>query len=70
MSIEERIFTASVITGILELLLAIFMSLTGLHEWYYNKFHMFGVLGIGMLIYGFVHFYLWDFQVNNERRID
>lgn len=50
---EIRIIKASVLTGITEMLIGLFMALTGLHQWYFDRFHFFGILGLGLLIYGF-----------------
>ena len=55
---ERRIIRASIYTGISEMSIGLFMAITGLHQWYYDRFHFFGVLGLGMAIYGFWHMIL------------
>jgi len=55
MKAEERTIKASILAGITDMLIGLIMFLTGWHEWYYNHFHFFGILGIGMIAYGFWH---------------
>jgi hypothetical protein len=55
MKSESRIIKASVLTGFTEMAVGLFMALTGWHTWYNDHFHFFGVLGLGMAIYGFWH---------------
>ena len=57
MKSENRIIKASIATGLTEIIIGLFMAGTGLHNWYYDHFHFFGVLGIGMLSYGLWHWY-------------
>ena len=59
---EERIIKASMMAGITDIAFGIFMSLTGWQEWYFNHFHVFGVLGIGMLAYGYWHKKLYEIE--------
>jgi len=64
---EMRMIKASFLTGVSELLLGVFMSFTGWHDWYYNHFKFFGVLGIGMLFYAFWHWVFYKLEVKNVR---
>ena len=53
---EMRIIKASFMTGVSELILGLIMSRIGWHDWYWDHFKMFGVLGIGMVFYAFWHY--------------
>lgn len=56
---EQRMYKSSIIAGIGDILVGLIMYFTGWHDWYYNHFKFFGVLGIGMIIYGLVHWWLY-----------
>ena len=55
MNSEKRSIKASIMAGVCDILVGLIMYLTGWHVWYYEHFHFFGILGMGMLIYGFWH---------------
>ena len=55
MRVEQRTYMASIYAGVTDILIGLFMYFTGWHQWYFDHFHFFGVLGIGMLAYGFWH---------------
>lgn len=57
MKSERRIIKASLFAGITDILIGLVMFLTGWHEWYFNHFHVFGVLGLGMIAYAYWHNY-------------
>lgn len=66
MRTEQRIIKASILAGATDLLIGLFMAVSGLHEWWFNTFHLFGVLGIGMIAYGLWHAYYYK-QETRER---
>jgi len=66
MKLEERIIHASILTGWTDIVIGLFMYFTGWADWYYNHFHFFGVLGIGMLTYGLWHNQLLKGDKNDE----
>ena len=55
MKSEKRIIKASIAAGITDTIIGLIMAITGWHEWYYNHFHVFGILGLGMILYGLYH---------------
>jgi hypothetical protein len=57
MKYEQRVIKASAAAGATELLIGLVASVTGFHEWYFEHFHFFGVLGVGMLLYAAYHEY-------------
>lgn len=57
MKSENRIIKSSIMTGISEVCIGLFMAITGWHQWYFDTFHFFGVLGVGMFLYGIWHSY-------------
>lgn len=57
MNAEKRTIKASICAGLTDIIIGIIMFLTGWHEWYYQHFHVFGIIGLGMLAYGFWHNY-------------
>lgn len=59
MKSEQRIYQASIIAGLLDMIVGLLMYLTGLHDWYFDHFKVFGVLGIGMVLYGLSHYILY-----------
>ena len=59
MKSERRIIKSSIMTGLTEILIGILFALTGLHDWYFEHFKFFGVIGLGMLLYGLYHYYYW-----------
>lgn len=58
MKYEDRAIKASFLAGITDILVGIIMHFTGWHEWWYNQFHLFGVIGLGMIAYSFWHYTL------------
>ncbi len=54
-----RVIKASLFAGFTDLAIGLIMSFTGLHEWYYDKFRFFGVLGLAMITYGTWHYILY-----------
>lgn len=52
---EHRVIKATLYTGWTELLIGLIMAWTGWQQWYYEHFHFFGILGMGMLIYSMWH---------------
>ena len=60
MKYEERIIKTSILAGFTDILIGLFMFFTGWHQWYFDHFHFFGVLGLGMLCYGFWHWFLYN----------
>ena len=57
MNTEKRIIKSSILAGATDIVFGLLMYVTGLGDWYYSKFHMFGVIGFGMLAYGYWHIY-------------
>ena len=68
MKSEQRIYKSSMIAGLLDVLIGLIMYITGLHDWYFEHFKVFGVLGIGMFIYGLVHYYYYKKEFNNGKK--
>jgi len=56
MNAEKRIIKASFFAGLTDIGVGLFMFVTGWHSWYFERFHVFGVLGLGMVAYAFWHF--------------
>ena len=54
MKSEVRIIKSSFYAGVLDILLGIFMYLIG-----YQHFYMHGVIGVGMMFYGMMHYYFY-----------
>lgn len=66
MNNEERIIKASACAGFTELLIGLIMALTGAHQWYFDHFHFFGVLGMGMLVYAYWHGYYFKKETGKD----
>lgn len=60
MKYEKRVIKASFYAGLSDVIIGLIMCITGWHNWYYEHFHFFGVLGIGMLCYAFWHYFLYE----------
>jgi len=60
MKAEERTIKASMLAGWTDIFIGLIMYWTGWHQWYFDHFHFFGILGIGMLAYGFWHKLLYE----------
>lgn len=65
---EERIIKASLFAGATDIIIGLAMHVSNLHEWYFENFHLFGVLGIGMISYGFWHRYFYRKEVKNVQK--
>lgn len=63
---EQRIIKASVYAGWTDILFGLLMYFTGWHQWYFEHFHFFGILGIGMLIYGSWHKFLYEKETREK----
>lgn len=59
MKTELRVIQASFLAGATDLVVGLFMHFTNLHEWWFEQFHLFGVLGVGFLAYASWHTYLY-----------
>jgi hypothetical protein len=57
MNVEKRTIKASAMAGITDIIIGLLAYFTGFGDWYYTKFHMFGVIGFGMLAYAYWHLY-------------
>jgi len=57
MNTEKRIIKASILAGATDVLAGLALYFTGAGDWYYAKFHVFGIIGFGMLAYGYWHLY-------------
>ncbi len=55
MKAEDRTIKASLYAGLTDILFGLIMYFTGIGDWYYTHFHMFGVVGFGMIAYAFWH---------------
>ena len=64
---ETRIIKSSIMTGLTEMLIGLFMWSTGWHVWYYEHFHFFGIIGIGMFVYGAWHTYYYYKEVGEMK---
>lgn len=53
-------------TGVSELIVGFIFVATGWHEWYWNTFKFFGVLGIGMILYAYWHQYFLIREAKND----
>lgn len=67
MKYEGRIVKATFLAGVSEIFLAWIFYTTGFGDWWYSKFHIFGYLGIGFILYAFWHQYLINW--NNRKKI-
>jgi hypothetical protein len=56
---EERTVKVSFFVGVSEIVLALIMTLTGWHIWWYDHFHFFGVFGLASLVWAFWHDYFY-----------
>lgn len=65
MKSEIRIIKSSFLTGISEIILGIVMHEFGWHDWYFEQFKFFGILGIGMIFYAFWHYVFFHIEVKN-----
>ena len=54
---EIRFIKASILTGATDIVMGIIFYLTGFADWYYAHFHVFGIFGLSMMIYGYWHLY-------------
>ena len=68
MKSEERIIHASILAGWTDIILGLIFYLTGFADWYYTRFHVFGVIGMGMLAYGFWHSVLYRRGMQSEKK--
>ena len=57
MKAEIRTINAMAMTGVTDLIIGLIMFATGWHEWYFNHFHFFGIMGFSSLAYAFWHYY-------------
>ncbi len=55
MRYEDRVIQSSLLAGMTDIVIGFIMYITSWHEWYWERFHTFGVLGIGMVAYGTWH---------------
>jgi hypothetical protein len=51
-----RIIKSSLCAGMTDLALGGVFKLIGFADWYYNTFHVFGILGFGMIAYAAWHY--------------
>lgn len=60
MKVEQRQIKASMYAGITDIIFGLIMYATGAADWYFEHFHFFGILGIGMIFYSvwLLYFYL------------
>ena len=66
MRAEERTIKVSLYAGVIEIILALFMTLTGFHNWWYSQFHFFGVFGIASIIWAACYYYLYKKETGNN----
>lgn len=66
MNAEKRTIRASVLAGVTDILFGLLMYFTGYGDWYYAKFHMFGIIGFGMLAYGYWHLYFYNIETGER----
>lgn len=62
MKSEVRMYQASIRTGITELLIVAILLYLGLSDVVWETLRVFGSLGIGMIIFGLHHRYLYKIQ--------
>ncbi len=67
MKAEERTIKAGVLAGATDILIGLAMYYLGWADWYFDKFHFFGIMGIAMLIYSYWHIYFY--QKETGRRV-
>jgi hypothetical protein len=74
---EHRIIKASIMTALCDVLIGILAYFTGVGDWYYAHFHVFGVFGVSLLIYGLWHSYyllkdtgekVWQIKRNSSKK--
>jgi hypothetical protein len=66
MNNEKRIIKASACAGVTDILFGLFMYWTGWGDFYYQHFHVFGMLGFGMLAYAYWHQYFYNLEVKKR----
>lgn len=59
MQYEQRFIKASLLTGATDIVVGAVMAVTGLHQWYFDHFHVFGIFGFSMVAYGLWHRWLY-----------
>jgi len=64
---EERNIKASVMAGVSDILIGLIMYLTGAADWYFQRFHFFGIMGIGLLLYSY--WYIYFYRKDTGKRI-
>jgi len=60
---ERRTIKVSLLTGITDIALGLIMYFTGAADWYYEHFHIFGILGMGFIIWAIWHMYFYRKEV-------
>ena len=63
---ERRTILASLGAGVTDLLFAVIALHIGFSDWYWNRFHLFGVVGFGLLSYAFWHLILFKFETGER----
>ena len=59
MRYEKRTIKVSLMTGLTDIVIGLILYLTGIADWYYERFHVFGVLGLGFVIWALWHSYYY-----------
>ena len=58
MRAELRSVNASILAGFTDIIVGLLMFFTGWHQWYFDHFHFFGIMGLSMLFYGYWYIFL------------
>ena len=67
MNNELRFVKASIFTGATDIIFGILFYFIGFADWYYAHFHVFGIFGMSMLIYGYWHLYFYRQEVKKVK---
>jgi len=60
---ERRTIKVSLLTGLTDIIVGLILYFTGVADWYYSRFHVFGVLGMGFIIWAAWHYYFYKKEV-------
>jgi len=56
---EERNIKASICAGVSDIIFGLILYKLDWIEWYFQRFHFFGIMGMAMLFYSFWYIYFY-----------
>lgn len=66
MNAEKRTIKASILAGFTDIIFGLIMYFTGVSNWYYATFHFFGIMGFGMLAFGYWSIYFYNRETGGK----